>query len=46
MVNWKNIYNLLDYYELADINLPVPLQYKAESTANTQGRGETSATKL
>jgi REP element-mobilizing transposase RayT len=33
----QGIYEVLNYCELADINLTVPLERNAESTANTQG---------
>jgi REP element-mobilizing transposase RayT len=33
----QGIYEVLNYCELADINLTVPLEKNAESTANTQG---------
>ncbi len=39
------IYEVLNYCELADINLTVPLVKNAESTPHTKPGGETSATK-
>ncbi len=40
------VYEVLNYYELADVNVTVPSENSAERMAGTQGRGETSAEKL
>jgi len=42
----QGVYEVFNYFELADINLTVPLGNNAESTASTHSRGETSAAKL
>jgi hypothetical protein len=41
----QGIYEVLNYFELVDINLTVPLEKKAESTPHTKPGGETSARK-
>ncbi|MBL0130240.1 MAG: hypothetical protein IPP43_03185 [Chitinophagaceae bacterium] len=41
----QGIYEVLNYCELADINLTVPLEKDAESTPHTKPGGETSAVK-
>jgi REP element-mobilizing transposase RayT len=45
IIGEQGIYEVLNYCELADINLTVPLEKNAESTPRTKPGGETSAEK-